>query len=182
MEKNLFTKALFAMGAVALMASCAKSTDVFDQSAVDAQKKADAQAEVEQLKLTYAENFVKKYGEVDPNQSWDLTSKALTAAAGTRGSVEPYTMEMAQEALGLYINHLLEEKLEIPEPSDIRKVHGNASDIISYVCVDDVKYRRDTRAIKKTLSIPAWLAAEAEERNLSLSRVLQEALMLKIGT
>ncbi len=100
----------------------------------------------------------------------------------TSGDTLESTMEMAQEALGLYINHLLEEKLEIPEPSDIRKVHGNASDIISYVCVDDVKYRRDTRAIKKTLSIPAWLAAEAEERNLSLSRVLQEALMLKIGT
>ena len=80
MEKNLFTKALFAMGAVALMASCAKSTDVFDQSAVDAQKKADAQAEVEQLKLTYAENFVKKYGEVDPNQSWDFTTGAKLGA------------------------------------------------------------------------------------------------------
>ena len=37
---RLFTKALFAMGAVALMASCAKSSDVFDQGAVDAQKKA----------------------------------------------------------------------------------------------------------------------------------------------
>ena len=80
MEKNLFTKALFAMGAVALMASCAKSTDVFDQSAVDAQKKADAQAEVEQLKLTYAENFVKKYGAVDPNQSWDFTTGAKLGA------------------------------------------------------------------------------------------------------
>lgn len=80
MEKNLFTKALFAMGAVALMASCAKNSDVFDQSAVDAQKKADAQAEVEQLKLAYAENFVKKYGEVDPNQSWDFTTGAKLGA------------------------------------------------------------------------------------------------------
>ena len=85
MEKNLFTKALFAMGAVALMASCAKNSDVFDQSAVDAQKKADAQAEVEQLKLAYAENFVKKYGEVDPNQSWDFTSGAKL---GTRSTTD----------------------------------------------------------------------------------------------
>lgn len=76
MKKNLFTKALFAMGAVALMASCAKSSDLFDQGAVDAQKKADALAEVEQLKLTYAENFVKTYGEIDPNQSWDFTTGA----------------------------------------------------------------------------------------------------------
>ncbi|MBE5864083.1 MAG: type II toxin-antitoxin system HicB family antitoxin [Lachnospiraceae bacterium] len=100
----------------------------------------------------------------------------------TTGDTLENAIEMAQEALGLYINHLLEEKLEIPNPSDIRNIHGKTSDIISYVCTDDIKYRRDTRAIKKTLSIPAWLAAEAEERNLSLSRVLQEALMLKIGT
>ena len=80
MEKNLFTKALFAMGAVALMASCAKSTDLFNQESIDAQKKADAQAGVEQLKLAYAENFVKKYGAVDPNQSWDFTTGAKLGA------------------------------------------------------------------------------------------------------
>lgn len=100
----------------------------------------------------------------------------------TCGDTLEKAMDMAQEALGLYINRLIEEKLDIPVPSDIRGIHGEKSDIISYVCTDDVKYRRDTRAIKKTLSIPAWLAAEAEERNLSLSRVLQEALLQKIST
>ena len=83
MRKNLLTKALFALGAVALMASCAKNTDLYDQNAVDAQKKAEALAQVEQMKLSYAENFVKKYGAVDPNQSWDLTTGAKL---GTRGA------------------------------------------------------------------------------------------------
>ena len=102
MKKNLFTKALFAMGAVALMASCAKNSDVFDQSAVDAQKKADAQAEVEQLKLTYAENFVKKYGEVDPNQSWDFTSGAkLGTRATTDNSAQAATQIQTSLVNGL---------------------------------------------------------------------------------
>ena len=37
-------------------------------------------------------------------------------------------------------------------------------------------YRRDTHAVKKMLSIPAWLAKAAEENNISLSKVLQDAL------
>ncbi len=98
----------------------------------------------------------------------------------TCGETLAEAMEMAQEALGLYINSLLEDHQEIPEPSDIRDIHAENSDIVSYVCVDDIKYRRDTKAVKKTLSIPAWLALEAENSNLSLSKVLQEALMQKL--
>lgn len=92
MRKNLFTKALFAMGAVALVASCTKSSDLFSQENVDAQKKAEAQAQVEQIKLAYAENFVKKYGEIDPNQSWDFTSGAkLGTRAATDNSAQAAT-------------------------------------------------------------------------------------------
>ena len=99
----------------------------------------------------------------------------------TCGETFEETMEMAQEALGLYINSLYESGQSVPTPSDIRAVHADSDAFTSYVCVDDTKYRCDTRAVKKTLSIPAWLAAEAEGHNLSLSRVLQEALMQKIG-
>jgi len=97
MKKNLFTKALFAMGAVALMASCAKSSDLFDQGAVDAQKKADALAEVEQLKLTYAENFVKTYGEIDPNQSWDFTTGAKLGAITRDGATQDNSSQGATQ-------------------------------------------------------------------------------------
>jgi len=99
----------------------------------------------------------------------------------TCGDTFEDVMEMAQEALGLYINSLYESGQPIPAPSDIRSISVAPDSFTSYVCVDDTKYRRDTRAVKKTLSIPAWLATEAEGRNLSLSRVLQEALMQKIG-
>lgn len=90
-------------------------------------------------------------------------------------------MQMAQEALGLYIIGLLEDGQSIPAPSDLRTIHSEDNSIISYVCVDDIKYRRDTRAVKKTLSIPAWLAAEAEDKNLSLSKILQEALVQRLS-
>ena len=98
----------------------------------------------------------------------------------TCGNTFEDAMRMAQEALGLYINGLYENELDIPMPSDIRTILPGKDAFVSYVCSDDTKYRRDTRAVKKTLSIPAWLAAEAEKRNLSLSKLLQDALLQKI--
>ena len=50
----------------------------------------------------------------------------------------------------------------------------------TYVSVDVNKYHRDTKAVRKMISIPAWLAQEAEKRNYSLSKILQEALLGKI--
>lgn len=84
---------------------------------------------------------------------------------------------MGSEALGLYLASMIEDEKVLPAPSDISNLTINCSDIASYICTDVDKYRRDTRAVKKTLSIPAWLAAEAEKRNVSLSRVLQDALL-----
>ena len=63
--------------------SCAKTEDLFDNDAYVAQKKSE-----------YEANFVKKYGAVDPNKSWDLTtnhpqysftSEKNSARAITRG-------------------------------------------------------------------------------------------------
>ena len=40
---------------------------------------------------------------------------------------------------------------------------------------------RDTKAVKKTLSIPEWLNEEALALGINFSQVLQEALLQKIG-
>lgn len=48
--------------------------------------------------------------------------------------------------------------------------------IINFVATDMNNYRCNTCAVKKTVSLPAWLAEEAEERNLSLSKILQDGI------
>ena len=73
----------------------------------------------------------------------------------TYGETLEETLDLASEALGLYLVSLSEDGTPLPE-------------------------RRDTKAVKKMLSIPAWLAKEAEARNLSLSKVLQEALQERL--
>jgi len=97
----------------------------------------------------------------------------------TQGDTMEEAMTMAQEALGLYLVSLMERNLEIPAPSDIKNIEADGCRT-TYITTDVDNYRRDTRAVKKMLSIPAWLAKEAEARNISLSKVLQDALLKKV--
>lgn len=95
------------------------------------------------------------------------------------GSTLEDAMELAQEALGLYLATLAEEGLEIPSPSPMEGIKTDG--LVSYVSTNMDKYRRNNKAVKKTLSIPQWLADEAEKNNLSLSKVLQEGLKTRLG-
>lgn len=97
----------------------------------------------------------------------------------TQGDTIEEVMAMAQEALGLYLASLVERNLEIPAPSDIKNIEDDGC-ATTYITTDIDNYRRDTRAVKKMLSIPAWLAKEAETKNISLSKVLQDALLKKV--
>ena len=50
--------------AASSMVACTKNADLFDSSAIE-----------QNAKATYAENFTKKYPNVDLNQSWDFSTK-----------------------------------------------------------------------------------------------------------
>ncbi|MCM1543549.1 MAG: type II toxin-antitoxin system HicB family antitoxin [Blautia sp.] len=93
----------------------------------------------------------------------------------TEGNTIEEAMSMAQEALGLWLVSQIEIGNELPTPSAISDIHVDDG-IVTYVSTDVDAYRRDTKAVKKMLSIPAWLAKEAESKNISLSKVLQDAL------
>jgi predicted RNase H-like HicB family nuclease len=81
----------------------------------------------------------------------------------------------AEEVLGVYIATRKEEGLDVRAASDIESI-AVSDGFTSYVTTDIDKYRRNTKAVKKTLSIPQWLNEEAERRHISLSAVLQNAL------
>jgi len=53
------------------------------------------------------------------------------------------------------------------------------SDILSVIAIDTLKYRaeNDTRAVRKNVSLPAWMAAMADKRKINCSQVLQEGLI-----
>ena len=91
------------------------------------------------------------------------------------GATLAETMEAAQEALGLYLTSLIERGIPLPEPSTLTQCR-TADTFASYVTTNLDPYYRNVKAVRKTVSIPAWLADEAERKNLSLSKILQDGL------
>lgn len=100
----------------------------------------------------------------------------------TEGDDITQAYEMAVEALGLAVTSRKKEKEEIPVPTEIDKL-SLEDGILVIVEFDMLEYQKkhNSRAVKKTLSIPAWLNEEATAMGVNFSQVLQEALKEKIN-
>ena len=90
---------------------------------------------------------------------------------------------MAVDALGLALTDRIKSKEELPKASDIENIEKPEDGVIVVVQFDKAEYdrRHNSRAVKKTLTIPEWLNEEALAMNINFSQVLQEALMEKVG-
>ena len=100
----------------------------------------------------------------------------------TSGSSLPDAIEMAEDALCLMLYDMEEEGEAIPAPSDLKAVQSSTDEIVSLVYCDTIAYRKlyNNKAVKKTLTIPAWLNTLAERADLNFSSVLQDALKLRL--
>ncbi|WP_455055299.1 type II toxin-antitoxin system HicB family antitoxin [Merdimonas faecis] len=100
----------------------------------------------------------------------------------TEGDDMAQAYEMAVEAMGLALVSRREEGEEIPNPTEIDKVDIEEG-TLAIIEFDMLEYQKkhNSRAVKKTLSIPEWLNEEATAMGVNFSQVLQEALMSKLG-
>ncbi len=91
--------------------------------------------------------------------------------------------DAAEDALKLEIFDIYNDKLEIPESSDVSniKVGSDETLILVKVNLKEILKQYDNKAIKKTLTIPAWLNKMAEDENVNYSQILQEALKEKFN-
>ena len=97
----------------------------------------------------------------------------------TQGTDYADAIEMARDAIGLMGIDLEDEKEPIPCPSDMSDISKeHAEDIITLVDVDFADYRRknDMRTVRRNVSLPSWLNAEAEKAGVNVSAILQAAL------
>lgn len=85
-------------------------------------------------------------------------------------------LEMAQDAVSMWLWDAENDKEKIPAPSQTLDV--SPPQFVNYILADTDKYRRehDSRAVKKTVSIPNWLNTKAEQANAPFSQILQEGL------
>ena len=82
---------------------------------------------------------------------------------------------MAQSALTQWIEYLSDKKQEMPKATMDVNIDISDGEFINLVRAAV----KDGRAVKRTVSLPKWLDEKAVESGLSLSRVLQDALMAK---
>jgi predicted RNase H-like HicB family nuclease len=93
----------------------------------------------------------------------------------TCGDSELSALEMAEEALGTY----LEDMENPPARSSIGTHKAPKGGFVSHIKVDMKKFIEkygSQNAVKKTLSIPDWLDRAAKRKRVNFSKTLQDAL------
>ena len=85
----------------------------------------------------------------------------------------------AKEAMGLHLWGMEQDEEEIPEATSITKLvlEPHQVPFLVEVFMPPVRERINSKFVKKTLSLPAWLAAKADEEGVNCSRIFQNALM-----
>lgn len=89
----------------------------------------------------------------------------------------------AKEALGLHLWGMEQDGEEIPLPTPITELEleKNTVPVLIDVFMPPVRERINSKFVKKTLSLPAWLAAKADEDGVNCSKLFQNALMEYLG-
>ncbi len=108
----------------------------------------------------------------------------------TEGESIVNAIDMARDAIGLKIISLEYDKTEIPNPTNLFDINIENSTFaeegksyVSMVDVDITEYRKkvDNKSVRRNITLPNWLNVEAEKAHINVSKVVQEALMEKLG-
>ena len=98
----------------------------------------------------------------------------------TFGDTLAETMEDAQEALAAYLVTLLSDGTPIPAPSPIQEIKMNDASAFTSLVSCTLSGDSESKSVKKTLTIPAWLNDLASMKGINFSKTLQEALIQKV--
>ena len=100
----------------------------------------------------------------------------------TEGENLADAIDMARDAMS--VCGLANEDIgkEIPQSCTLLPMI-ESNELTALVDVDFDAYRKqyDTKAVKKTLTIPAWLNTRAEVAHVNYSQILQEGIKTKLG-
>lgn len=94
----------------------------------------------------------------------------------TFGKDKADALIMAKDAIEMWLWDAENKNEPIPPASE--SLDTTSDQTVTLIVADTDEYRRnnDNRAVKKTLSIPSWLNAQAEKANAPFSQILQEGL------
>lgn len=98
--------------------------------------------------------------------------------SATSGENEDDALLSARELLGCVMNGLEEDGEPIPTPTPLAdvKTAPNERAVLVDVYMPSVRMAGVNRSVSRTVTLPAWLNAAAQERGVNFSQVLQDAL------
>lgn len=99
----------------------------------------------------------------------------------TEGKDLEEAFEMATDAASGWVLDELEEGNPVPKASDYTEVKPRENGQVNMVFLDMDKYAEQygEKAVRKNVTIPAWLNTFAEKRKINFSQILQEAILAK---
>ncbi len=127
------------------------------------------------MKNEYAFIAILEYAKDGINISFpDLQGCFSCADAGDTDGA----LKSAREALGLHLFAMEQDGEKIPKPRPLNEIalRKNRVPAVIEVFMPSVRAAVKTAFVKKTLSLPAWLAALADEKKVNCSKVFQDAL------
>lgn len=85
---------------------------------------------------------------------------------------------MAEDAASGWVLSELEDGKRVPTASDRSAIHHSSNEFVNLLVLDMETYteKYGDKAVRKNLTIPAWLNTFAENANVNFSQVLQDAL------
>ena len=101
----------------------------------------------------------------------------------TTGKSIDDAIDMITDAASIWLVGAEDDGDEIPAPTPQDHIERAPGSVLSVIRIDTLQYRAsiDTRAVRKNVSLPAWMANLADLRGINCSQVLQEGLMAKLG-
>lgn len=111
---------------------------------------------------------------------YHLTIPQFNIQAAGEEQIE--VIRKASEALSRKIAEYEDTRVCLPLPADIsEEERGAAAIVLIEADMTVYRMRKGSRMIRKSVSIPQWLEAEARRKNINFSLVLRNALMDCMG-
>lgn len=125
------------------------------------------------MKLVYPAIF----SPFDDNNGYSVTVPDLPGCV-TEGKTLAEAILMAEDAASGWVLDELEDGKTVPTASPRENIHVSHGEFVSLLVLDIDSYaeKYGSKAIRKNLTIPAWLNTFAEKHQINFSQVLTTAL------
>ncbi|MCQ5165428.1 MAG: type II toxin-antitoxin system HicB family antitoxin [Butyribacter sp.] len=141
------------------------------------------------MKVTYPVIFT----DVDTNILIEVPDLGILTESNEEGKPKGSMADaitMARDAIGISCIEAEDNGKVVLHPSKMTDIdvskgtfNEDGTSIVSLVDVDLTAYRRmlDNKTVRRNVTLPNWLNQEAEKSHINVSKVLQEALMARLG-